>query len=251
MKNLGLAFMSLLFLIGCKEKPKPLVYNVQEIVDKSISVSGGDLYKKSNVYFNFRDREYQSEVIENKKILKRAFTKDSIFIIDIKEPAEFCRYVDNKMVIVPDSLANAYANSVNSVHYFASLPYGLNDRAVNKEFLGEKTIKNTEYYKVKVTFDQEGGGEDFDDVYIYWFNKKTYKPDYLAYEFHVDGGGIRFREAYNERYVNGIRFVDYNNYKPKDKSKSIFEIEEIFEKGELELLSKIELEDVWVVNQSN
>ena len=32
-----------------------------------------------------------------------------------------------------------------------------------------------------------------------------------------DGIGLRFREAFNERYINGIRFVDYNNYKPKLK----------------------------------
>ena len=151
---------------------------------------------------------------------------------------------------MPDSLANIYSNSINSVHYFAYLPYGLNDPAVNKEFLGEMAIKGKDYYKVKVTFDQENGGDDFDDVYIYWFNKETFKPEYLAYEFHVNGGGLRFREAYNERYVNGIRFVDYNNYKSVSDSQSIYEIDSLFNKGELELLSKIELKDV-VVSPGN
>ena len=101
-------------------------------------------------------------------------------------------------------------------------------------------------YKIKVTFDQENGGVDFEDTYIYWFNKETYAPDYLAYEFHVDGGGIRFREAFNERFVNNIRFVDYNNLKPKNKEASLYEIESLFVKGELKLLSKIELDSIKV-----
>jgi len=143
-------------------------------------------------------------------------------------------------------MANKYANSVNSVHYFVALPNGLNDPAVQKELLGEVTVKEKQYHKIKVTFDQNGGGDDFDDIYIYWFNKETWKPDYLAYEFHVDGGGMRFREAFNERYVNGIRFVDYNNYKTKDMETSILKIDSLFEAGSLELLSKIELKNIQV-----
>ncbi|MEM9686700.1 MAG: DUF6503 family protein, partial [Bacteroidota bacterium] len=70
--------------------------------------------------------------------------------------------------------------------------------------------------------------------------------DYLAYEFHVNGGGLRFREAYNIRTVNGIRFVDYNNFKPKTKNTNIYDLDNSFENGELELLSEIILEDVEV-----
>jgi len=46
---------------------------------------------------------------------------------------------------------------------------------------------------------------------------------------HVGKGGIRFREAYNERFVGGIRFVDYYNLKPKSKTSSILDIDELYE----------------------
>lgn len=92
-------------------------------------------------------------------------------------------------------MALKYYNSVNSVHYFAYLPQGLNDKAVQKELLGEVVLKGEPYYKVRVTFAQEGGGNDYEDVFIYWFHKQKFTMDYLAYEFHVDGGGMRFREA--------------------------------------------------------
>ncbi len=239
----------LLGFISCKQKEATKI-SAQDIVDKSIAVSGGDLYKTSDISFDFRDRKYMLQRIDGKKILKRINKNDTLDIVDVKTAQGFERYVDGKLTQIPDSLANSYASSVNSVHYFAYLPYGLNDQAVIKEYLDEVVIKDKKYHKIKVTFKQENGGEDFDDVYIYWFNTKTYKPDYLAYEFHVNDGGLRFREAFNERIVNGIRFVDYLNLKPINDNQSIYGIDSLFEKGELEVFSKIELENI-TVNPGN
>lgn len=233
------------FILSCKEKQTHNI-TAQQIVDHSIDACGGELYRTANISFDFRGMTYVKENDNGQKILKRIQKNDSLDIVDIKTSKGFERYVDGELIATPDSLANLYGNSINSVHYFAYLPYGLNDPAVNKEYLGDIKIQENTYHKVKVTFNEENGGDDFDDVYLYWFNTKTLKPDYLAYEFHVNGGGMRFREAYNERVVNGIRFVDYRNYKPKASSSSINEIEHLFMNGELELLSKIELGNVQV-----
>jgi len=235
----------LLLSFACKEKPQKSV-TVQEIVDHSIEDSGGELYKDHSTSFIFRDKKYVSEHTDGKKVLKRIFMLDSTEIMDVKSGNDFQRFMNDSLVSVPDTMAVKYANSVNSVHYFARLPYGLNDAAVNKELLGKETIAGKEYFKIKVTFDQAGGGDDFDDTYLYWFDVESFKPDYLAYDFHVNGGGQRFRKAYNERYVNGIRFVDYENYKPKSKDSKILEIGQLFDRDELELLSKIELTDIKV-----
>ena len=97
-----------------------------------------------------------------------------------------------------------------------------------------------------VSFTEEGGGTDFDDTFVYWIHKENYTVDYLAYQYAVDDGGIRFREAYNPRIVNGIRFVDYNNYKPETLDIPLTELDAQFEKGVLKLLSKIETESVGV-----
>ena len=237
-------FLFLLFLASCREAPEKSL-TAQQIVDRSIDASGGDRYANSHFSFDFRDKNYilTRDLNTNNKLLIRTTKTDTSLIIDTKGNTFFKRVVNGENVDTPDSLAHKYSNSINSVHYFAYLPYGLNDKAVNKELLGEAKIKDQEYYKVKVTFDQQNGGDDFDDVYIYWFNKASFKPEFLAYEFHVDGGGMRFREAYNERYVNGIRFVDYKNYKPKEEV-SILEIEALYKADKLELLSKIELTNI-------
>ena len=230
--------------IGCRNRNSDTIA-VQDIIDKSIEVSGGNLYASCNISFTLRDVRYELENNTGRKILKRIINNDSTTILDILKHNGFERTINGNPVIVADSMAAKYSNSINSVHYFAYLPYGLNDPAVNKKLLGETQLGDRQYYKVEVTFDEEGGGEDFDDIYIYWFNKETYKPDYLAYEFNVDGGGIRFREAFNERIINGIRFVDYNNYKAS-KNISVYELEALFKTKELELLSTIRLEDIEV-----
>ena len=247
--NKTLIIIILFGLISCKQKEAAKI-SAQHIVDKSIEVSGGGLYKTSDISFEFRDRKYILERIDGKKILKRIQKKDTLDFVDVKSPKSFKRYINGEVAQLPDSLANSYANSVNSVHYFAYLPYGLNDPAVIKEYLEQVVIKDKKYHKIKVTFKQENGGDDFDDVYIYWFNTKTNKPDYLAYEFHVNDGGLRFREAFNERNVNGIRFVDYINFKPIKDNESIYGIDSLFQKGELEILSKIELKNI-TVNPGN
>jgi hypothetical protein len=112
--------------------------------------------------------------------------------------------------------------------------------------MDETNIKNELYFKIKVTFGQEGGGTDFDDEFLYWIHKTNFTVDYLAYSYATNGGGIRYREAYNPRVIEGIRFVDYNNYKPSNLEFSLDELSVLFEKGALKLLSKIETENVRV-----
>ncbi|MEA1787347.1 DUF6503 family protein [Arenibacter sp. GZD96] len=247
MKNYKITLiLTILILTSCREKNKD-AFTAQQIIDKAIEVSGGSRYKTKSIAFDFRDRSYFSQPSGKGKVLQRLLKNDTITLLDVKSPDGFQRFINDSLVVVPDSMANKYSNSINSVHYFAYLPYGLNDPAVQKELLGEITINNQPYYKVKISFTEEGGGDDFEDVFLYWFHKETFKPDFLAYEFKVNGGGIRFREAYNERYIDSIRFVDYINYKPTDETPFIH-VDSLYIKKTLEELSKIELKDIVVQN---
>ncbi len=236
--------LAIVLCYQCTPKKKPLT--AQEIADKAISVSGGSLHKTKMVSFDFRDKHYTSQPENGKKVLTRTFVADSVTILDVKRGNAFQRTLNDSVISLPDTLVSKYANAVNSVHYFARLPFGLNDPAVHKTLMDTVSIKDKNYYQLEITFDQENGGKDFDDTYYYWFNAQTFKLDYLAYKFNVDGGGIRFREAYNERYLEGIRFVDYNNYKPQAPDSDFQTVAGQFESGNLELLSKIELKNIKV-----
>lgn len=250
MKRFHLILIFLIF-ISCNRASENKHLLAQQIVDSAIKVSGGENYLTHDVQYVFRDKHYTSQNVNGKKVLKRFFSLDSNNIIDIKTNDSFERFISDKAIQLSDSLKNIYSNSVNSVHYFSRLPYGLNDRAVKKELLGEKQINGHWYYKVKVTFDEENGGEDFEDIFLYWFDKTSFKPKFLAYKYNIDGGGIRFREAYNERYLNGIRFVDYTNLKPKASMNiDFFAIDSLYMNNELELLSKIELKEIKVTKSN-
>ncbi|WP_456867181.1 DUF6503 family protein [Galbibacter sp. BG1] len=239
-KHFSLIIFITVLCVACAQKE-----DAASIINKTIQASGMKNLNKKHVSFDFRDKKYESYHDNGKFELKRII-QDSVTTTDIITNTGFTRLIDGREVVLADSTKNKYKNSVNSVHYFAYLPNGLDGQAVNKKLLGEATIKGVSYFKIKVWFDQEGGGEDFEDVFIYWVNKETFKTDYLAYEYHVNEGGMRFREAYNRRVIKGIDFVDYNNYKPVSKASKLIELDSLFDAGKLELLSKIELENVTV-----
>ncbi|MBE9489948.1 MAG: deoxyribose-phosphate aldolase [Bacteroidetes bacterium] len=243
MKKIIFTLFIVSILVSCKQEKQP---NAQDIIDTSIKVTGGDIIAVSTIDFDFRDKHYKAIRNNGTFQLEREFKDSATIIKDVYTNTDFKRFVNNDAIIIHDSMAIKYTNSVNSVHYFSVLPYGLNDPAVNKTYVGEEIIKEKAYHKIKVTFNQENGGKDFEDVFLYWINTETNKMDYLAYSYITDGGGMRFREAYNERYVKGIRFVDYNNYKPINKDVDLLDLGRLFEINELKLLSKIETENVLV-----
>jgi hypothetical protein len=154
--------------------------------------------------------------------------------------------------LLADSTAIKYANSLNSVLYFVQLPYGLNAPAVKKKLVGEAEIGEKKYYEIEVTFAQEGGGADHEDIYMYWVAQDAFTVDYFAYKFFTGKGGIRFRKAYNPTVVNGLRFVDYENYKVEPWEKvDLQTVDELFVAGKLQLLSEIKTENISVSISNN
>ena len=234
-------------VFSCKNESDTKTLSADAIVSKSIEISGGENFGKSEIFFDFREKSYLGRRSEGQFLMVRMFEENNDSITDFLTNSGFKRMVGEEFVTLTDSMVTKYTASVNSVHYFSVLPYGLNDNAVIRTLLGDERINDTDYYKVKITFNQEGGGEDYEDVFLYWINKESFKLDYLAYSYNEDDGiGMRFREAYNERYVKGLRFLDYNNYKAEDTKMQLTELGKAFEKNQLILLSKIELENVKV-----
>ncbi len=228
--------------------PAPVESKAQEIISAAIEKHGGKRFANSIVKFTFRDRNYKATRKAGSFEYERAFVDSTgAQIQDILTNVGFVRKINGQVVNLDSLQRSNYANSVNSVLYFALLPYFLNDAAVIKEYLGEVTIKKQPYHKIKVTFRQEGGGKDHEDEYIYWIHRDEYTMDYLAYNYQTDGGGARFREAYNVQLINGIRFADYVNYKPKTATMAIETFDHLFETGGLEALSKIENQNIEVI----
>jgi hypothetical protein len=234
--------ISLTLLVSCATKESSLT--AQQIIDKTMIRSGADKIVNSQLTFQFRDKSYKAIRKNGNYVLDRTFKSDSSIIKEVISNKGFMRFVDHQPFAVTDSIAAKYRNSVNSVHYFSVLPFGLNDTAVQKRQLPTSIIKGKAYYKIEISFSEDGGGEDFDDVFVYWIGKEDFLIDYLAYSYHTNGGGKRFRVLKEQCIKNGIRFVDYHNYKPMSKEIALIDLDVYFEKNQLKKVSEIILEDI-------
>lgn len=234
----------LILLVYSCGSPTP---TAQEVVDNAIDASGTKQLSNASSMFSFRNVAYEYFTSNGRFSYSRT-QKDSVGneVKDVLTNSGLKRFINNSEVSVTEKKREAYAASVNSVIYFAFLPFSLNDAAVNKELTGTVKIADKDYYKVKVTFNADGGGEDFEDVFYYWFDTADYSMDYLAYSYNEDDGkGIRFRVAYNTRKISGVTIQDYKNLKPTIKdSVPLAEIDQAYEQGKLSELSLIELDDV-------
>ncbi len=231
------------FFFSCSESStevKPISRG-EAIVDSAIAYHGGELYENVDLSFGFRGRSYQA-IRQDGKFEYINTYRDSLGNHLRRLTNEgFTQELNNEPIKLSVKDSAARAASVNSVIYFALLPGMLKTEAAKKEFVGKEEIEGNEYFKVRVTFSQEGGGEDFDDVFLYWFLTDNYAMDYAAYSYLEDEGGSRFRKAYNRRSVNGMVFQDYLNMTgPAPDSLSF--ISEMFKSGRLDTLSKIEVD---------
>jgi len=247
MKRIYLILITgIVILIGCKTTNKTTETKqsaAEALLEKTINAHGGNLYNSAHYQFNFRGNTYTFKNSDNDyeySVLKR---KDGKEIYDHMSNQEFTRTIDGNSISLDDKEKTRYGGSLNSVIYFATLPHKLKDPSVNLSIREEVSIKGQDYQVLEVYFDEEGGGQDHEDVYYYWINKKSNLIDYLAYNFIVNKGGVRFRAAYNPRRVEGIIFQDYVNYKA-DVGTPLEKLPALYENGKLTELSKIETEEV-------
>ncbi|GEO05286.1 hypothetical protein AAE02nite_29500 [Adhaeribacter aerolatus] len=251
MRYLLFCSLFLFFSLGCSpDKTNSLASDsqAQEVVDKAIRAHGGKNYEHLNLAFDFRDRHYTATRNNGLFTYTRAFTDSTGRVKDFLNNDGFKREVNGQPVNLPEERKQAFTNSVNSVIYFALLPFGLNDPAVQKAYLGEVTLRGQPYHKVKITFAPEGGGVDHEDEFIYYIHQKTFVVDYFAYSYQTEGGGLRFRQAYNPQVIGGIRFQQYINFEPPNKQVPLTDLDKLFEAGQLKELSRIELENIQVNN---
>ncbi len=219
----------------------------QDIIDKAIEAHGGSNYDDLAISFKFRDKNYSIKLDGGNYEYTRSYADSVGHILDVLTNDSFERKVDGTLISLSDKDVRKYSNSLNSVCYFALLPRGLNDPAVKKSMIGLNKIDGQKYHVVQVTFDEDGGGDDHEDVYVYWINQKTYTVDFLAYSYQVNGGGVRFRAAKEPVVIDGVRFQNYINYKYSDKDIPVDSLPFYYVQGELTKLSEINSEDVKVL----
>jgi len=212
--------------------------SAKRILKKMVKAHGGMKYNNAHYLFQFRDNVYRFKNSKSGYLYSVLKTRNNQQIYDQLTNGSFTRTVNGLEIVVGDKEQQAAINALNSVVYFATLPHKLLDSAVNISYAGDIIIKLVDYHILKVTFNKEGGGEDHDDQFMYWVRKDNSRIDYLAYNYQVNGGGVRFRSAYNTRNINGILFQDYINYKA-EVGTNLAVLPTLYERNSLKELSRI------------
>jgi len=241
MKYIFYWIICIIVITSCTPQP-----TATSIVLKSIEAHGGNQVFNSVINFDFRKKHYIATYHHGHYKLERMFTDSTGNVHDVLSNDGFTRTVNDSLVQLNDEWTGKYSRSVNSVVYFFRIPFILKDPAVNLKLLGQVSIKGNDYYKTKASFDQNGGGDDYSDTFIYWINTSTYLVDYLAYSYHTDGGGKRFRVFKNRRTVDGLVTQDYINYEPKDLSIPLANYDTYYQQDGMKVLSQIENENISV-----
>jgi hypothetical protein len=221
------------------------------IVQAAIAAHGGDVLDRSVVSFTFREFNFRVERDGGQYRYQRTYT-DSLgrSVREVLTNDSLYRSIDGERVQLTEDERNAVRVDVNSVPYFALLPYNLQDPAVQTEYSGVDTMDGTPYHRIRVTFQQEGGGQDWQDVFMYWFAQDDLSMDYLAYAYGFspnEAYGTRFRAAYDVRTAEGVRFADYMNYTtPGDSLRDLTRYPDYLAGDSLELVSRVETDSVQV-----
>lgn len=210
---------------------------------------GGAVLQRATVTFDFR--EYHFVVTRNDGMFsyERTYVEDGDSLREVLTNLGVSREVNGEVVVLTEDDERSLRTPLNSVPYFALLPFNLIDPAVQARSLGKTTINGEPYHEIEVTFQEEGGGRDYQDRYVYWFHARDHTMDFLAYTFHTGDGGTRFREAYNVRTIQGVRFADYHNYTADalgSPDSPIETFDDLFQSGQVDLLSEINLENIIV-----
>ncbi len=199
--------------------------DVRAMLDRAIAAHGGAVLDTATLAFRFRDARFRLTRRGGRFHYRRAHT-DTLGrrIVEGLTNGGVYRVVAGDTVALTDSARAAVATRVNSVAYFALLPYPLGDPAVQPAYAGPDTVRGQPYHRVRVTFRPQGGGADYEDVFCFWFHADSLAMDYLAYAYGLAPGetdtGTRFREAVGVRRLAppegaaagpGVRVADYRN----------------------------------------
>lgn len=237
-----LALVALVSFSGCGVNEP----TAQEVLKKAIERHGFEPGQEFEVQFDFRNNHYNARISEKGDVYKRVLRKGNDVIEDIITHETYSRRVNHEEIdLRNDNLWYSYSADTRSVIYFALLPYGLNKEAMNIQLMPCIELEGQPYFKVEIIYGKNGGGKDFEDVFVYWVHQTNYTIDYLAYSFNINGGGVRFRKAYNQREVDGIRFQDYVNY-TIDKDYPAHELDYAYQTNQLREISRINLENIKV-----
>ena len=217
---LRLPLLLALALAACEPPPERPQGDKEalSLIDRAQTHYGSALLKRAEVTFSFRGVPYTVRRDDGAFRYARV-VPDSLgrTVEEVLTNSGVRRLVDGAEVPIEATEAEAVAESINSVVYFALLPMPLSDPAVRARTLTPDRVGGEDYDRVEVTFGRDGGGADYQDRYVYWLRGDG-RIGALAYTYAPDPAdtsrtetGTRFRVPISAERVGGVLFQDWQN----------------------------------------
>lgn len=241
----------LLLVAGCEPAGRTSP-SAGAIVDSAIAAHGSAVLDRAVVSFRFRGDRYRLRRDDGQFHYYRRYTDSLHRAVQegLTNNGPY-RVVEGDTLTLSEEDRTEIDTAVNSVAYFALLPYPLQDPSVQTSYDGRDTLSGTPYHRIRITFRKEDGGSDWQDVFLHWIRTDNYTLDYLAYAYGLGPNdpdtGTRFRAAYNVRRSNGVRFADYRNYTVDTlRPAQLHDYPDLRAHDALSLVSNIELDSIQV-----
>ena len=228
--GLGLVFWQ----IACK--PETTNNDPQYIIDQSLKAHGSKVFDQSIIEFKIGNRFYKSTRSQGQFRYERFWDSIGVTIHDDLTNNGLVRQIDQTEIILDTKKIDNYSSSLRLTMYHFALPFGFNDPAVIKTYLGEVILMEEPYHKIKISFKLNPNDRTIhDNVYIAWIHKKKFTMDYLAYVLkEPEDKATHFMQVVVAQKIESFRVQDYKVFKPTQDS--------LFTRPE-------DLDQTWAANQ--
>lgn len=225
---------------------QPKIKHADDLIDQMWEVYGGEYWDQTNFEFVFRGKAYS--IHRNNGVFNYQSTEkiDSMVIVDELTNVGFYRRLNGIEVDMEPEDRRRAISTLNSVIYFATLPFPLKDPSVKSKLLGREIIQFVNYYVLEITFSSDCDCEDGEDRFLYWIHPETFYFDFMAYRYHTNGGGSRFRVITQRDKLNGLVFQQMDNYSSEHILDSLEIYPTHFVNFKLKKVSEIWLEHIHI-----
>ncbi len=214
----GLGFWMIITTPACK--PKVDNKDPQYVIDQSIKAHGSKVFDQSIIEFRMGNRFYKSTRNQGQFFYERFWDSLGVTIHDALSNSGFVRQVGQGEIILDTKKIDNFSSSLRSIMYRFALPFGFNDPATVKTYLGEVILMEQPYHKIKITFRLNPNDRTiYDNEYVAWIHKTRFTMDYLAYLLNEPAEkGSRFLQATNPRKLEKLLVQDYKVFRPVQDS---------------------------------
>lgn len=230
-------------LVGSCQSNAEQEPNGKTIIERSITVYGGEPFFNSVVKFQVDDLHYNLIRKDHLTDFTVNRMKDSMDLMGRYRNGLLEYYVDGQLQEMGTYNLRILRGKLDGFTYMNSVPHVLIQNAITLTRQDDITIRNKSYWVVEALWTKIEGQEQ-DRLYLY-IQPETYQIHYTSEQLEITGGNPIFKRYLNFREVNGLLFSDYYSFALKD-SISLDKVYQKYELADLRELEHIQLTNIEV-----